>query len=251
MTSLSANSFDCLPMWAYYTNNCEGFCVEYEVLNPQLILPVGYEPKRISLASIIADFYSEFHKMQENGEKTNPEVEFYATLLKQQLYLKHESWKAEKEFRIIYPISSGLGKNINISVLGLKTNRICAGYNYSSEHKDKLKEICSVLAQFHPNLASYSNITGGIDRLVFRKTGTECVCYGIDRYFTAYLSAKAGKSQAKVSTLCYWGRYFCRFAKVFRWNCCFFRKARAFKPIAFLSHLKNGETQITLLLLSN
>lgn len=145
VVSLSANSFDCLPMWAYYTNNYTGFCVEYEVINPDLIFPVGYEPNRIPVASIIANFYCEFQKMMERGEDTNPEVDFYASIIQHQLYLKHESWKAEKEYRIVYHLSTGIGKNISISQLGLKTKRICAGYNCTTEHKEKLKEICSTL----------------------------------------------------------------------------------------------------------
>lgn len=32
ITCLSANSIDYLPMWAYYTNNHKGFCVEYNVI---------------------------------------------------------------------------------------------------------------------------------------------------------------------------------------------------------------------------
>ena len=31
ITCLSANSADYLPMWAYYTNNHKGFCIEYDV----------------------------------------------------------------------------------------------------------------------------------------------------------------------------------------------------------------------------
>lgn len=77
------------------SNNYHGFCIEYEVLNPEAIFPIGYEPSRIPVANIMANFFSEFRKMKSRGENTNTEVEFYASILQQQLYLKHESWKME------------------------------------------------------------------------------------------------------------------------------------------------------------
>ncbi len=145
--SLSNSGVDSLPMWAYYTNNSKGFCIEYDVENPMAIFPVSYEPKRIPIASIIANFFNEFCKMMEKGEETNPEVEFYALVLRYQLYSKHISWKHEKEFRIIYPhdLSSEYGQNVNINKLGIKANRIIAGIDCSDENKNQLNIISNEL----------------------------------------------------------------------------------------------------------
>ena len=56
LVSLSGNSFNCLPMWAYYTNNYRGYCVEYDVIVPDIFFKVAYEPERIPVASIISNF---------------------------------------------------------------------------------------------------------------------------------------------------------------------------------------------------
>lgn len=49
ITCLSANDIDYLPMWAYYTNNHKGFCIEYEVIKKDCIHEVLYEPERIKV----------------------------------------------------------------------------------------------------------------------------------------------------------------------------------------------------------
>ncbi len=143
--SLSAAPIDSLPMWAYYTNNFQGFCIEYEVVRPDAIFGVSYEPKRIPIASIIANFYNEFTKMTDNGEETNEEVEFYSTMIRCQLHSKHNSWKHENEYRVLYPLIGKYGQNVNIEDIGLKTSRIIAGLNCTQENKSKLNEISNLL----------------------------------------------------------------------------------------------------------
>lgn len=162
LVSLSENTFDSLPMWAYYTNNYAGYCVEYEVLYPDAIHRVSYEPERIPLASIPANFFSEFQKMQEQGEKTNSEVEFYANLMQQQFFLKHESWKHEKEYRMIFPLgTSTKGLLVPISCVGLKTSRIVAGIKCKPEHIERLRKIavklsCGNVAQIAISATKYT-----------------------------------------------------------------------------------------------
>ncbi len=143
--SLSAASLDCLPMWAYYTNNFSGFCIEYEVERPDAIFAVSYEPKRIPIATIIANLYNEFSKMTRRSVETNSEVEFYLTVLRYQLHSKHKSWNHEKEFRILFPLLKGTGKNVDIQSVGLKTSRIIAGLNCSDDNKEKLNTISNNL----------------------------------------------------------------------------------------------------------
>lgn len=145
LVSLSANDFDCLPMWAYYTNNHEGYCVEYDVLKPDAIYRVGYETDRIPIATIISNFYSEFTKMLESKEKTNEELKFYAMLIQQQFFLKHSSWKHENEYRIIYPMLNKLGVSVPIENIGLRTSKIVAGLNCLEEHKKTLNRISNKL----------------------------------------------------------------------------------------------------------
>lgn len=145
--SLSDAGVDSLPMWAYYTNNSSGYCIEYDVVDSSAIFPVSYEKKRILVASLITNFYKEFTEMHKKGELTNPDVEFYAHLFQYQLYSKHISWKHEKEYRIIYPHTSysTYGQNVNIEFLGLRVNRIISGINCSDENIIKLNTISNNL----------------------------------------------------------------------------------------------------------
>ena len=159
--SLSNNTINNLPMWAYYTNNYKGFCIEYDVIQPDAIHEISYESHRVPLAVIIAEFYDEFKKMQERGEKTNNDVEFYATILQQQLFMKHISWSHENEYRIIYPSGNSEGIAVPIQCVGLRTRRIVAGMNCSAEHIERLKEItislnCEPLSQTKVSNNSYT-----------------------------------------------------------------------------------------------
>ena len=146
IASFSENSIDSLPMWAYYANNSEGFCVEYDVLSPKAVYKVSYEPKRIPLASLISHHFDIFTK----ADLDEKELEFYEAVFIQQFFLKHSSWAHEKEYRMIYPVSlngSKEKKGINVPVanLGLKTNRIIAGLNCSKEHVVLLNRISNSL----------------------------------------------------------------------------------------------------------
>lgn len=146
LVSLSGNSFDCLPMWAYYANNHRGYCVEYEVLNPTDIYKVSYESNRIAATSIAANSFLQLRDMCEDGETTNQEIAFYRKLFKQQLFIKHESWKHEKEYRITCQCSEKSGCLVPIEIVGLKTSKIVAGLNCKKSHMDRLKEIAAKIS---------------------------------------------------------------------------------------------------------
>lgn len=158
LVSLSGNSFDCLPMWAYYSNNYQGFCIEYDIIRPDVIYKVGYEPDRIPIASTIANFYAEFVAMKENKQTTNEEVEYYSTLLKHQFFLKHKSWEHENEFRVIYPTRDSDGLLVDIANVGLKTSRIVAGLNCSSKHRSRLNGISNALGCGDISVSKISDI---------------------------------------------------------------------------------------------
>ena len=141
IASLSGNSFSSFPMWAYYANNHHGYCVEYEVIRPDNIHEISYEPERISLASMLAKFYLAYSKMFVEGKEDDPEVEFYATVIMQQLFMKHISWTHEKEYRVVFNLHGQLGQSVPLSAVGLKTSRIVAGINCSEDHICALQEI--------------------------------------------------------------------------------------------------------------
>lgn len=140
VTCLSSNSVDYLPMWAYYTNNHKGFCVEYEVIKKDFIHEVLYEPERIKIASLIIEYIEAIRSRQK--EKAS----CYAKIISQNLFIKANSWEHEKEYRIVYPIDkNSKGMNVPVRKLGMKTSRIVAGINCSEDNKKKLNEISNSL----------------------------------------------------------------------------------------------------------
>ena len=98
ITCLTANLIDYLPMWAYYTNNHKGFCIEYETIKKIAIHEVLYEPERIKLANTILRAIAATRNAFTTG--SNSEMELYTNLLLQGLFIKAASWKHEKEYRI-------------------------------------------------------------------------------------------------------------------------------------------------------
>ena len=143
ITCLSANSIDYLPMWAYYTNNHKGFCVEYNVIKKDCIHEVLYEPERIKVASLIFQSREAIKKAITSGHRE--QAEFYSTIFLQNLFIKAKSWEHEKEYRIVYPLDNSIGMNVSVSDLGLRTSRIIAGINCSENNIIKLNDISNEL----------------------------------------------------------------------------------------------------------
>ena len=140
VTCLSSNSIDYLPMWAYYTNNRKGFCVEYEVIKKDCIHEVLYEPESIKVASLIIEYI----KAINSGQKEKAYC--YSKIISQNLFIKTKSWEHEKEYRIVYPLDkNSKGMNVPVRKLGMRTSRIVAGMNCSEDNKKKLNEISNSL----------------------------------------------------------------------------------------------------------
>lgn len=143
ITCLSNNTVDYLPMWAYYTNNHKGFCVEYEVIKKNCIHEVLYEPERIKVASLIFQCRDAVRNAIITGQRDK--ADFFSKLFLQNLFIKAASWKHEKEYRIVYPLDNGKGMNVPVSKLGMRTRRIVAGINCSEENIARLNEISNEL----------------------------------------------------------------------------------------------------------
>lgn len=144
ITCLSANSIDFLPMWAYYTNNHRGFCVEYDVIKKDCVHEVLYEEDRIKIASLIFRYKDAVMEALRTGRE-NIESIVLAKMLLQNLFMKAKSWEHEKEYRIVAPLNGEKGENIPINQLGMKANRIIAGMNCSQENIDRLDCISNSL----------------------------------------------------------------------------------------------------------
>lgn len=146
VASLSENSFQSLPMWAYYSNNHSGFCIEYNVVDESKIWAVAYADKRIEFAGKLCNLLIDsFNNIDENNVvHLTPEMRCTLAVMKMQLYSKHSSWEHEKEYRIIADLKDGQnGFNLDLSVAGLQVKRVIAGLNCKKEHIDRLQKISS------------------------------------------------------------------------------------------------------------
>ena len=143
ITCLSGNKIDYLPMWAYYTNNHRGFCIEYDIINKNCIHEVLYEPERIKVASLLVNGIEDIKKTIVSGKRG--QSDFYMTLLLQNLFIKAKSWEHEKEYRIVYSLNGEKGLNVPIHKLGMKMSRIVVGINCTEDDLLRLNKISNEL----------------------------------------------------------------------------------------------------------
>lgn len=141
-----ANSSSNMPMWAHYSNNHRGYCVKYKVNNKYAVRSVLYEPNRIPVATIFAEFITAAKNLDEGTGKYE-DVQFYAAILQEMLFIKHKSWSTEKEFRIVYPTDKPIKNGLSVEVkdVGLEISEIICGYKCSRDHIEKLAQIAGSL----------------------------------------------------------------------------------------------------------
>ena len=135
---LTENDEHCLPMWAYYTNQYKGYCVEYSIINPARIHKVIYESTRSPGAQIVSNL------LLAHKDGDTQEAEFARKILNIALFLKHDSWSWEREYRILdkLPKEDSPGSNIKLTEIGLSTSRIIAGINCEDKYQKRLRTIC-------------------------------------------------------------------------------------------------------------
>lgn len=135
----TGNNEHFLPMWAYYTNSYQGFCIEYDVVRPKLIHPVEYAFERPALANTI------YHILLANKENRIDDKMYFFRLIQELLfYTKNITWKHEKEYRVVVPVDKETEEGILVSNqrLGVKPHRLIAGCCCSDTNKQRLIEIC-------------------------------------------------------------------------------------------------------------
>lgn len=101
-TCLSDTDENNMPMWTYYANNHQGFCVEYLLCDTQkkYIFPVTYEPERVAANVITTNLLYEYMEMKEQGRNytdTSSDANVYLQMMILSLAAKHKSWEHEKE----------------------------------------------------------------------------------------------------------------------------------------------------------
>ena len=145
LTSFTAKSVNCMPMWAHYANNHAGFCIAYDTSkNIRLkanLFPVQYTEERIDITGIMDNFIKELHENIEYCKVNNIKeikVENLILLWISIYYscIKHKSWSYENEIRCI------IGKNtIKDSYMDAKPSAIYIGINCEDLRKKELFDI--------------------------------------------------------------------------------------------------------------
>jgi hypothetical protein len=132
-----------LPLWASYTNNYQGFAVEYNFCELGMeshitrnLYPIYYEPRRIDLTKSLINILKNKDSVLRGD---------YSKISKEQLiiffsnFCKHESWKFQDEWRLIN-IS---GERVLSEIV---PEAIYIGYKSSPFTKRRLKNIAKKIS---------------------------------------------------------------------------------------------------------
>lgn len=109
-TALTENNTSCMPMWAHYSNNHQGFCVAYDMKNPAnttlagCTFPIQYTDERLDITSFMKKYFRklslEVDRQVSRGIKQIPINDLSLVYVAQFLCnIKHSTWSYEKEFR--------------------------------------------------------------------------------------------------------------------------------------------------------
>lgn len=133
MTSVGPNS---MPMWAYYANNHEGFCLKLRTSDSFYngeIYPVFYSEFRDNWYNIMNNVVSSIMEYYEKtGSTDTKQFLNYTQMMIISYCVKHSSWKSEKEFRIIQPYQDHRLVDIEKIYLGRRCQKV---------HEEEIVEI--------------------------------------------------------------------------------------------------------------
>ena len=151
-TALTENNTSCMPMWAHYSNNHQGFCVAYDMnnsANTQLrscTFPIQYTDERLDITSFMKSYAemvaSEVDKQIAEGKKIIGLTDL--SLIYIDLFLcniKHSTWQYEKEFRCTIGAQAKTAPYVNAN-----PKAIYIGMNCCKKHKEKLIKIAKELS---------------------------------------------------------------------------------------------------------
>lgn len=151
-TALTENDTNCMPMWAHYANNHQGFCVAYDMKNPSNTIlsgctfPIQYTDERLDITSFIKKYAtmvaSEVDKQTALGIKKVLINDLSLVYVEQYLSnIKHLSWAYEKEFRCT------MGANAKgMPFVDANPKAIYIGMNCSENNRQKLIEVAKKLS---------------------------------------------------------------------------------------------------------
>lgn len=146
-TALTQNNTSCMPMWAHYSNNHQGFCVAYDMKNPANIalsgctFPVQYTDERLDITSFMKEYVnmvlSEVDRQSAQGRRQILINDFSLVYVAQLLCnIKHSTWSYEKEFRCTTGAQSQ-----GMPYIDAYPKAIYIGMNCKEQNRQRLIEI--------------------------------------------------------------------------------------------------------------
>lgn len=151
-TALTENNTSCMPMWAHYSNNHQGFCVSYDMKNPSNIklsgctFPIQYTNERLDITSFIKKYanmvVSEIDKHTSLGIKEVLIDDLSLIYIMQYLCnIKQSTWQYEKEFRCTMGATA-----TGMPYVDATPQSIYIGMSCSKENKKELISIAQELS---------------------------------------------------------------------------------------------------------
>lgn len=147
--SFTACGVQSMPMWAHYSNNHKGFCVEYDKTLEQnellrsLVYPIQYSETRSDISDLMDEQIrlSFARVLQPQGYvRAGIEAQPLAQITSMLYNVKHSSWSFEQEYRL-----SVASNTPGLPELMVKPSKIFIGLNCPQIYSDRLKEIGKVL----------------------------------------------------------------------------------------------------------
>lgn len=151
-TALTENDINCMPMWAHYANNHQGFCVAYDMRESGNLalsactFPIQYTNQRLDITNFMKKYVnilvSEVDKQTALGIKKVSINDLSLVYVTMYLYnIKHSTWQYEKEFRCTMgAIAKGM------PYVDATPKAIYIGMNCAEKNRQKLIEIANHLS---------------------------------------------------------------------------------------------------------
>ena len=151
-TALTENDTSCMPMWAHYANNHHGFCVAYDMENPDNLalsactFPIQYTDQRLDITSFMKEYAemvsSEVDSQIAQGKKQVQISDMSIVYVAQYLCnIKQVTWQYEKEYRCsMGAIAKGM------PYINATPKAIYIGMNCNEQNRNKLIAIAKKLS---------------------------------------------------------------------------------------------------------
>lgn len=151
-TALTENDANCMPMWAHYSNNHQGFCVSYDMKNSDnqvmssCTFPIQYTNQRLDITSFMKEYAkmvsAEVDKQLSQGKRQIQISDLSIIYLSQYLTnIKHSTWQYEKEYRCsMGAVSKGM------PYINATPKAIYIGMNCNEKYRKDLIDIAKELS---------------------------------------------------------------------------------------------------------